>query len=77
MKKLTKYDRINKHIEYLFGELGHKKGQFAYESWLNHHAVVEIVNDAGGCHTIYSTCTAAELLRALEAMGTYKNFLKR
>ena len=72
---MTKYERIEKLIENLFGEIGHKKGQFAYESWLNHHAVVEMVNDAGGCRNIISEYTPTALLRTLENMAKYKRFM--
>ena len=73
---MTKTERIEKHILNLFGELGHGKGQFQYERWLNHHAVVEIVNDFGGCRDILSETTPTKLIEKLEAIAEVKRYLK-
>ena len=73
---MTKTERIEKMITYLFGEVGHAKGNFYYEVWLNHHAVVQVVNDAGGCTDVITASTPTKLIEKLDAISNAKRFLK-
>ena len=74
---MTKEQRINALIEKLYGKIGHEKGCFYYESWLNHKAVVEVVNDGGGVRTLLTDNTPTALLDKLEAIAEYKKFLNK
>lgn len=69
---MTKEDKILKSIEYLFGTVGHANGNYNYESWHNHKAVVRITNDFGGTTDIIKDTTMAGLLRQLETIAKYK-----
>lgn len=73
---MTKTERINKLINYLFGEIGHAKGNFYYEVWLNHHAVVQVTNDFGGCTGVITASTPTKLIEKLDAISSARRFLK-
>ena len=74
---MTKEERINLFIKQLFGEVGHEKGNFYYESWLNHKAVVEVVNEGGGIRTLLSDSTPTRLLEKLEAIAQYNRYFNK
>ena len=74
---MTKEEKILKSIEYLFGTVGHAKGNYNFESWSNHKAVIRITNDFGGCTEIIKDTTCAGLLRQLETISKYKNEMEK
>lgn len=74
---MTKEEQILKSIEYLFGTVGHANGNYNYESWLNHKAVVRITNDFGGTTDIIKDTTVAGLMRQLETIYRYKNEMQK
>lgn len=76
-KRMTNRECVENLITRLFGEIGHKKGNYYLDVWQDHFAVVRVVNDFGGVTEILCEPTQAKLLNQLWAIDKYVRHLER
>ena len=61
----NKKEILRRYVKNLFGEIGIEKGCYYIDSYLNHEAVVEVINDGGGVCQIISAQSQTKLLEKL------------